>query len=94
MKWQTLKKQIQFSESKIENMESNIENQAQYSGQNCLIILRQPVKVDGNEDTDQIAINILNEKLKVNVTKSDLNRSHRLRTSAGKNAIIVKFFEL
>jgi len=62
-----LKKQIQFSEYKIENLESNIENQAQYSRRNCLIIHGQPVKVDGNEDTDQIAINIFNEKLVVNV---------------------------
>jgi len=42
------------------------------------------MKVGGSEDPDQIVINIFNEKLGVNVTKSDLDIiSHRLQTATG-----------
>ena len=88
-----LEKEIQHSKTKVETLESAMENQAQYSRRNCLIIHGEAVKSDGNEDTDQTAIKILSEKLGSNMTKSNLDRSHRLRPLTGNrpSPIIVKF---
>ena len=75
-----LEKEIQHSKTKVETLESAMENQAQYSRRNCLIIHGEAVKSDGKEDTDQTAIKIFSEKLGINMTKSNLDRSHRLRS--------------
>ena len=88
-----LEKEIQHSKIKVETLQSAMVNQAQYSRRNCLIIHGEAVKSDSKEDTDQTAIKIFSEKLGINMTKSNLDRLHRLRSFTGNrpSLIIVKF---
>lgn len=64
---------------KIKSMEWEIDSLEQYSRRNCLLIHgipepSQPIV----EDTDALVINVLSEKLGVQVGKAHLDRSHRL----------------
>ena len=88
-----LEKEIQHSQTKVETLKSVMEKQAQYLRRNCLITYKEAVKSDGNEDTDHTAIKIFSKKLGINMTKSNLDRSHRLRSLTGNrpSPIIVKF---
>ena len=84
-----LKDEIWLQNEKIKTLEVGLENQAQYSRRNCLLIHGVVKKL--NEDTDETAIQIFNDYLGVKVTKSCIDRSHRLRSANEKSPIIEKF---
>ena len=48
----------------------------QYSRRNCLLV--HGLKKDKNESTDDLVLNLFNEKLGVAVDNSMIDRSHRL----------------
>ena len=83
-----LKDKFWLPNEKIKTLEVSLENQAQYSRRNCLLILSVVKKL--NEDTNETAIQIFKDYLGVNVTKSCIDRSHRLRSANEKSPIIVK----
>ena len=85
----SLRNEMQETKIKYEMLEAKLEKQAQYSRRNCLIIYGKPI--EEKEDTDKIVVDLISNKLGVLITKSHLDRSHRLRSSNLINPIIVKF---
>ena len=66
----------------------------QYGRRNCLIIHGLPEADNDRENTDELACNFIQDNLKITVTTSDIDRSHRLNTrrkSSKPRPIIVKF---
>ena len=50
-------------------LEESIDQQEQYSHRNCLLI--HGVEENSNEDTDQLALNIINNDLEIDLTESN-----------------------
>ena len=77
---------------RIEELESKIDRQEQYSRGNCLPIHGIPENKVKN--TDQQAIDFINDNLKIKIDEIDIDRSHRIERydKAKKKArpIIVK----
>ena len=82
-----MEKEIDSINKKNEKLEILLESQEQYSRRNCLLIHGLPSEY--KEDTDQIAINFFQTYLGIDVTRRDLDRSHRLGKQ--NSPIIVKF---
>lgn len=83
-------------------LQQTIDNLEQYGRRNCLLLhgIPEPINSEesavkkSNEDTDKIAIDILNSKLGININKQDIDRSHRLGRSGKRGKprpIIIKF---
>ena len=79
--------------TKIEKLEKLQDQQEQYSRRNCLLI--HGIAEEKEEITDEVIINTLNEKLDLDITLRDIERTHRigeLKKARGKiRPIIVKF---
>ena len=77
----------------IEELESKIDLQEQYSRRNC--ILTHGIAENKEENTDQQAIDFINDSLDIKINEIDIDRSHRIGRydKAKKKArpIIVKF---
>ena len=86
-------KQNEELERQLVDQEKRLDEQEQYTRRNCLLI--HGVEEKNNEDTDQVSLDIFNKDLNLEVSQTDLDRSHRLgkpRASGGKpRPIIVKF---
>ncbi|XP_041462187.1 uncharacterized protein LOC121413437 [Lytechinus variegatus] len=67
---------IQQLESKLLKAEARVEDLEQYSRRNCLVI--HGIKENINEDTDQIISKLGKEKLDVDITPDNIDRSHRI----------------
>ena len=74
-------------------LEGNIDQQEQYSRRNCLLI--HGVEENSNEDTDKLALNIINNDLEIDLTETAIDRTHRIGDPKKKKKkvwpIIVKF---
>ena len=82
-----LKNFVKELQHQNQNLENRIEEQAQYSRRNCLII--HGLQVSQNESTDQLVLDTFQRCLGVTAKAGDLDRSHRLNYP--KKPIIVKF---
>ena len=91
----SLKQHCQDLQSTVDTLKMDLDDLEQYSRRNCLLIhgIQERDDDTGKEDTDEQALEFFKSKLDLNITKSDLDRSHRLgKKSTGKNRpIIVKF---
>ena len=78
---------------KIEKMERLIDRIMQYSRHNCLSL--HGILEGQRENTDDLVLETLNEKMHVDLTFSDLDRSHRIgqkKASSNKpRPLIIKF---
>ena len=78
---------------RIEELESKIDSKKQYSRQNCLLI--HGIAENEEENTDQQAIDFINDNLDIKIAEIDIDRSLRIGRygKAKKKArpIIVKF---
>ena len=85
-----LEKKISDMSSKIENLEKSIDDQEQYSRRNCLVI--HGISESDGENTDDIVINTVQDKMEITVFINDIDRTHRIgKKVAGKTRpIIVK----
>ena len=74
-------------------LEESIDQQEQYSCQNCSLI--HGVEENSNEDTDKLALNIINNDLEIDLTETAIDRTHRIGDPKKKKKkvrpIIVKF---
>ena len=74
-------------------LEESIDQQEQYSHRNCLLI--HGVEENSNEDTDKLALNIINNDLEIDLTEIAIDRTHRIGDPKKKKKkvrpIIVKF---
>ena len=87
------KDEIETLTNKIESLEKCSDDHEQYSRRNCLVLHGITEKDD--EDTDQIVLDVIKEKMDITVTEADLDRSHRIGDKTKKRkkprAIIIKF---
>ena len=82
----------------IHKLDIKIDDQEQYSRRNCLMI--HGIAENANEKTDDIVMDLLDNKLKAEIQKKDVSRTHRVgrkRNDRGGNVnpkprpIIVRF---
>ena len=89
----SVKKKNEDLEKRIDDQDKRLDDQEQYTRRNCLLL--HGVKGEKNEDTDQLAVDIINKDVDVEISEKDLDRSHRLgkpRAPGGKpRPIIIKF---
>ena len=57
-------------------MEESIDAQQQYSRRNCLLF--HGIEETKGEDTDNIVLEVLNNDMGLNISKTALDRSHRI----------------
>ena len=96
---QPLESEIARLESKIEQLESKANNNEQYSRRSNVRIYGLEnvtpavVGVEGNEDCVNTALTFFNEHLGLDLSRSNIDRSHRVgkANDAGYRALIVKF---
>ena len=78
---------------RIEKLERILDRQEQYLHCNCLSL--RSIAESECENTDDLVLETLNEKLHVDLTLSDLDRTHRIdqnKASSNKpRAVIIKF---
>ena len=78
---------------RIEELENKIDRQEQYSRWNCILI--HGIAENKEENTDQQAIDFINDNLDIKVNEIDIDRSHRIgrydKTKKKARPIIVKF---
>lgn len=93
-------KDIQYLIGRIEELESRLENQEQYSRRTSLRFHNISVPVDERGrikhpvDTDQLVLGIIHDKLKLkDITINDIGRSHVIGKVGrnGKTQVIVRF---
>ena len=84
--------QIEVSSLKVEvkNLKE-IDDQEQYSRRNCLLI--HGLNEIKTENTDEMVLDVINDKLNMEMPQVSIDRSHRLGKGKGQKprAIIVKF---
>ena len=78
---------------RIEELENKIDRQEQYSRRNCILI--HGIAENKEENTDQQAIDFINENLDIKIDEIDIDRFHRIgrydKTKKLARPIIVKF---
>ena len=78
---------------KIENLERIVEKKEQYSRRNCLLL--HGTAEGERENTDELVLETLNEKMHIDLTPSDLDRTHcigqKKASSKKPRAVIIKF---
>ena len=91
MKAETLETKNDDLTLQITKLEEEVDSLQQYSRRNCLLI--HQVHEVPKEDTDELALGIIKEKLNIHLDGSDLDRSHRIgrKTNTKSRPIIVKF---
>ena len=87
--------QIEVSSLKVEvkNLEKNPDDQERYSRRNCLLI--HGLNKTKTKDTKEMVLDVINDKLNMEMSQVSIDRSHRLGKRKGPGqkprAIIVKF---
>ena len=61
---------------KIDKLENLVNWQEQYSRRNCLLVHR--IVETNDENTDDLFLKTINEKLDVDITGNEIDRSHRI----------------
>ena len=87
--------QIEVSSLKVEvkHLEKKTDYQGQYSRRNCLLI--HGLNETKTENTDEMVLDVINDKLNMEMSQVSIGKSHRLGKRKGPGqkprAIIVKF---
>ena len=61
---------------RIEKLENKIDRQEKYSRQNCILI--HGIAENKEENTDQQAIDFINDNLHIKINEIQIDRSHRI----------------
>ena len=80
--------------SLLSSWQDSIDAQQQYSQRNCLLL--HGIEETKGEDTDNIVLEVLNNDMGLNISKTALDRSHRignLKIKKKSGPIIVKFVQ-
>ena len=86
-----LQNEVSALNKKVATLEKQADDQEQYSRRNCLLL--HGTDEDQDESTDVKVINIVKDKLEIEISESDIDRSHRIgkKSSGKKRPIIIKF---
>ena len=88
-----MKRDMVSINEKIEELERIVDRKKQYSRRNCLLL--HSITESEHKNIDNLVLKALNEKIHVDLTFSDLNRTQRIgRKKASSNkprAVIIKF---
>ena len=72
----TLQNELMSASMKVEDLETKMERQEQYSRRNCILI--HGLKEENNESTDDRVLTLFREVLNEEVLLADLDRKHRI----------------
>ena len=72
----SLKQEVNFLNERVESLEKASDDHEQYFRRNCLLI--HGTEEDKDTFTDDVVVNILQDKLKLEISKKDIDRSHRI----------------
>ena len=86
-----LRSEVDDMSEEIDTLKLGLDRQEQYSRRNCLLFHNIPEK--NGENTDEIVVQVVNEKMGETISVEDLDRSHRLgaRKEGKSRPVIVKF---
>ena len=87
-----LKGEVSYLSEKLVKLEESIDAQQQYPRRNCLLL--HGIEETKGEDTDDLVLEVLNDDMGLNISKTALDRSHRIgnpKTKKKSRPIIVKF---
>ena len=87
-----LQKNVNDMSATIESLKGCLDRQEQYSRRNCLLIHGLPESK--NENTDELVIDTIKEKMGEEIEKNEIDRSHRLgapKNNGKSRPIIIKF---
>ena len=73
---QDLRSKVDSLWIKVEKLEKFQDQEEQYSRRNCLLV--HEIEEEKDEITDEVIINTLNEKLDLQITLRDTERTHRI----------------
>ena len=87
----SFKQEVNGLKERVKSLEKVSADHEQYSRRNCLLI--HGIEEDQVEVTDDIVVNMLQDKLELEISKKDIDRSHRIgkQSPRKKRPIIVKF---
>ena len=90
---ESMKSDMVNMNEKIEKLEWMVDRQEQYSRRNCILL--HGIAEGERENPDNLVLETLNRKLHIDLTLSDLDRTHRIgqkKASSNKQrAVITKF---
>ena len=87
-----LKGEVSYLSEKLGKLEESIDAQQQYSRRNCLLL--HGIEETKGEDTDNIVLEVLNNDMGLNISKTALDRSQRIgnpKINKKSRPIIAKF---
>ena len=71
-----LSKKTSEMAQRFDKLESSVDQQEQYSRRNCLLV--HGIAETNDENTDDLALKTINEKLDVDITENEIDWSHRI----------------
>ena len=71
-----LKEEVTYLRGKVDNITAEKDRQEQYSRRNCLLI--HGIPENKNENTDVLAMEVINTKVNIKITENDIDRTHRI----------------
>ena len=72
----SLKQEVNGQKERVESLEKVSDNHEQYSRRNYLLI--HGTEENKDEVTDDVVVNMLQNKLELEISKKDIDRSHRI----------------
>ena len=87
----SLKQEVNGLKERVESLEKASDDHEQYSRRNCLLI--HGIDEGKDKALDDVVVNMLEDKLKFEILKKHIDRSHRIGKISlrKKRAVIVKF---
>ena len=84
--------QISFLHDELKKMETQVDQQVQYSRRNCFLF--HGIKEEKDKDTNNIIINTVKKEMDIEILPKDLDRSYQIgnsRTKKKERPIMLKF---
>ena len=87
-----LKEDVTYLRGKGDDITAETDRQEQYSRKNCLLI--HGIPENKNENTDVLAMEVIDTKMDIKITENDIDRAHRIgkpKNNGKPRPIILKF---
>ena len=87
-----LKEEVTYLRGKVDDITAGTDKQEHYSRRNCLLIHDLPESK--NENTDLLAMEVIESKMDIKITNNDIGRTHRIgkpKSNGKPRPLIIKF---